>query len=96
VLLDKDYGERKSSKKKNEQNPVYGEEFHFNIPTLKNMELTVKVLDDDVVHDDKIGKCKIKLDKLGLSKKPVEVKKKVDNHIFSPDAHIFLKISYSE
>jgi len=32
-----------SSKKKDEQNPVYAEDFHFNIPTLNNMELKVKV-----------------------------------------------------
>jgi len=43
AFFDKDFGEMKSSKKKDEQNPVYGEDFHFNIPTLNNMELKVKV-----------------------------------------------------
>jgi len=35
AFFDKDFGEMKSTKKKDEQNPVYGEDFHFNIPTLK-------------------------------------------------------------
>jgi len=96
VFFDKDFGEMKSSKKKNEQNPEYGEEFHFNIPTLENMELKVKVMDDDIGPDEELGKCKIKLEELGLSEDPVELEKKVDNHFFSPDACIFLKISYSE
>ena len=43
AFFDKDFGEMKSSKKKDEQNPVYGEDFHFNIPTLNNMELKIKV-----------------------------------------------------
>lgn len=33
----------KSSKKKDEQNTVYSEDFHFYIPTLNSMELKVKV-----------------------------------------------------
>mmetsp|Transcript_46700 Transcript_46700/g.98122 ORF Transcript_46700/g.98122 Transcript_46700/m.98122 type:complete len:132 (+) Transcript_46700:177-572(+) len=96
LFLDKDFGEMVSTKKKDEQNPVYGEEFHFNIPELKNMELTIKVMDDDVGFDEKLGKCKIKLEDMDLSEEPMEVKKKVDNNIFSPDAYIYLKISYSE
>ena len=43
AFFDKDFGAMKSSKKKDEQNPVYAEDFHFNIPTLNNMELKVKV-----------------------------------------------------
>eukprot|EP01083_Nonionella_stella_P048751 130159_1 len=62
TLKDKNYGEAKSTTKKNELNPEYGETFHFNLPTLNNMELTVKVMDDDMVSDDKMGKCKIKLE----------------------------------
>ncbi|KAL7537691.1 hypothetical protein ACHAXR_008003 [Thalassiosira sp. AJA248-18] len=96
VFKDKDYGEMVSTKKKDEQNPVYGEDFHFNIPTLNNMELTVKVMDDDILKDEKLGKTKIKLEKLGLGPEPMEIKKKVDNNIFSADAYIFLKLSYTE
>ena len=43
AFFDKDFGKMNSSKKKDEQNPVYAEDFHFNIPTLNNMELKVKV-----------------------------------------------------
>ena len=39
AVFDKDFSEMKSTKKKNEQNPVYGEDFRFNIPTLKYSEL---------------------------------------------------------
>eukprot|EP01083_Nonionella_stella_P059484 155603_1 len=96
VFRDKDYGEMVSTKKKDEQNPVYGEDFHFNIPELKNMELTIKVMDDDIGRDEELGKCKIKLEDLDLSEEPTEIRKKVDNNLFSPDAYIYLKISYSE
>lgn len=52
MLFDKDFGEQKSSKKTDESNPVYGEEFRFELPDnvgLSNMELTCKVMDDDFV-----------------------------------------------
>ena len=94
---DKDFGERVSSKKKNQHNPVYNEKFVFeNIPTLNNMELKVKVLDDDVGKDDKLGKCLIKLEKLDLEPIPTEIRRKIDNNIFSPDAYIVLQLSYGE
>mmetsp|Transcript_13454 Transcript_13454/g.21437 ORF Transcript_13454/g.21437 Transcript_13454/m.21437 type:complete len:132 (+) Transcript_13454:57-452(+) len=94
LFLDKDFGEMVSTKKKDEQNPVYGEEFNFNIPELKNMVLTVKVMDKDVGKDGKLGKCKIKLDKLGLDPTPHEYKGKVDNNLFSKDAFVYLNLSY--
>mmetsp|Transcript_10276 Transcript_10276/g.18539 ORF Transcript_10276/g.18539 Transcript_10276/m.18539 type:complete len:132 (-) Transcript_10276:146-541(-) len=96
AFFDKDFGEMISTKKKDEQNPVYGEDFHFNIPTLNNMELTVKVMDDDIGRDESLGKCKIKLEDLDLSDEPQEIEKKVDNNIFSADAYIYLKLSYTE
>eukprot|EP01083_Nonionella_stella_P103185 294526_1 len=96
LFFDKDFGEMISTKKKDEQNPVYGEDFHFNIPTLDNMELTVKVMDDDIGFDEKLGTRKIKLEDLGLSEEPMDIEKKVDNNLFSPDAYIYLKLSYSE
>lgn len=46
AIFDKDMGDKKSSKKKDEANPVYDEVFVWNIPTLENMELTCKVMDD--------------------------------------------------
>lgn len=60
------------------------------------MELTVKVMDDDIGQDEKLGECKIKLEDLDLSQEPKEIKKKIDNNLFSADAYIFLKISYAE
>lgn len=35
MVFDKDFGEQKSTVKKDDLNPVYNETFHFNIPTLK-------------------------------------------------------------
>jgi len=96
LVGDKDHGEQKSTTKENELNPVYGETFHYNIPTLDNMELTVKVMDDDVLKDDKMGKCKIKLEKLGLSGTPRHVKEKVHNRIFGEDSYVFLTLTYTE
>ncbi len=46
-----------STKKKNETNPVYYEDFEFEIPTLDNMVLTCTVKDDDFGRDDTLGKC---------------------------------------
>ncbi|KAL7499390.1 hypothetical protein ACHAWT_008165 [Skeletonema menzelii] len=96
LIKDKDYGDTKSTVKKNELNPVYGETFHFNIPTLNNMELTIKVMDDDIVSDDKMGKCKIKLEKHGLNSTPKEFKEKVYNRVFGKDAYVHLTLKYEE
>lgn len=96
MLRDKDYGEQKSTIKKDELNPVYDETFHFNIPTLNNMVLTVTIKDDDIMKDEKIGKCKIKLEGMGLSASPTHVQKKVDNKLFRKDAFVFLSLTYTE
>ena len=93
-----DFGEKVSSKKKDEANPEYEEDFTFSdIPTLENMELKVKVMDDDLLSDDKIGSCKIKLEELGLvSGEPYEGSWVVDDNWFSKDAEIFLTITWTE
>jgi len=96
AVFDKDMGDKKSTKKKDEPNPVYDETFVWNIPGINNMELTCKVMDDDIASDDKIGHCKIKLEDLGLTPEPQEFSYKVDNNLFSKDAYIYLKISYEE
>lgn len=96
AVFDKDMGDKKSTKKKDEPNPVYGETFIWNIETLNNMELTCKIMDDDIAGDDKLGKCKIKLEDMGLSSEPTPVEKKVDNKVFRKDAYIFLTIKYEE
>lgn len=96
MLKDKDYGEHKSTTKKGELNPVYEETFTYEIPTLNNMELSVKVMDDDIGLDDKMGKCKIKLEKLGLSETPMHVDEKVYNRVFGKDSFVHLQLSYKE
>jgi hypothetical protein len=96
MVFDQDFGEMKSTAKANELNPEYGEEFHFNIPTLENMELSVKIMDDDIAGDDSLGKCKIKLEGLGLGDGPVDVEEKVRNSIFGKDSYVTLKLSYSD
>merc|ERR1712037_682410 len=91
MMFDKDMGEMKSTTKQNDLNPVYNETFNFNIPTLDNMELSVKVMDDD-----KMGKCKIKLDGLDLSGSPTAVEEKVYNRVFGKDSYVHLELSYTE
>jgi len=96
AIFDKDFGKMVSSKQKNESNPVYGEEFQFELPSLENMELTVTVMDDDFGLDDKLGRCKLKLEDLDLSAEPLEVRRKVDNNLFSADAYVFLTLAWGE
>ena len=96
LLKDKDYGDMKSTTKQGDLNPVYDETFHFNIPSLKNMVLTVKVMDDDIVSDDKMGKCKIKLEKLGLGATPMHMEEKVYNRVFGKDSYVHLNLSFTE
>ena len=86
-----------STKKADTLNPVYGETFNFEIPStmgLHNMVLRCKIMDDDILKDDKIGQCKIKLDDLPLSASPIGVERVVDNNWFTKDARVYLKISY--
>ena len=96
MIFDKDFGEQSSSKKKDESNPEYDEVFEFEIPTLNNMVLTCKVMDDDPLFDDKIGKCKIELEDMDLSEEPTGIDRVVDDNWFSKDATIYLRLSYTE
>merc|ERR1711920_1005616 len=96
---DKHYDKKKSSVKKDELNPVYEETFTYSdLPGLKNMVLTVKVMDDDMLSDDKIGKCKIKLDDLDLvNRRPYSSSWIVHNKWFSKqDSEIFLTLTWIE
>ena len=52
-------------------------------------------MDDDIVGDDKIGKCKINLEELDLSE-PCNLKEKVDENWFSADAYIYLTLTWEE
>ena len=60
------------------------------------MELEVKVMDDDIGSDEKMGKSKIKLEKLGLSETPMSVEEKVYNRVFGKDSFVHLQLSYKE
>lgn len=51
-VFDKDYGDRKSSRKGGETSPVYGETFEWDgIDSLENLTLRCKVMDDDPLFD---------------------------------------------
>ena len=58
--------------------------------------LKIKVMDDDIVSDDKMGKSKIKLEKLGLSGEPMVIEEKVYNRVFGKDSYVHLQLSYNE
>ena len=99
-FLDKNYGKKKSSKKKNDLNPKYGEEFEFTgVGSADNLYLHVKVFDDDVGFDDELGACKIDLRKLAPDN-PIEVEQVIDHKKdggwFSKKAKIFLKVTLAE
>ena len=101
MMFDKGYGKQTSSKKKNDLNPEYGETFTFDdIPSMNNMKLHIKVMDDDIGLDDKIGFCEINLEKMDLSAEPQEVSVVIDpkkgGGWFSKSAKIYLHLSYVE
>lgn len=96
LLFDEEFGEQVSSKKKNDMNPVYSEDFKFEIRNLRKMVLLVTVFDDDMGSDDELGYCKIDLEDLELSSEPVEIRRKIVDNYFSPDSWIILKLSFGE
>lgn len=96
-VRDIDYGRQISGRKTDDLNPVYNEVFHFNLPTLRNMVLKVKVLDDDggFTSDDSLGQCKIKLWELNLSQFPQPVERVIDHNLFSRNGMCYLRLAYS-
>jgi Ca2+-dependent lipid-binding protein len=99
ILFDKNFGKQTSTKKKNDLNPEFGETFTFDdVPSVDNLVLHVKIMDDDWGKDDKIGACKINLEKAGLSADPKEFEDTIDKNggWFSKNAKIYLKISFAE
>jgi Ca2+-dependent lipid-binding protein len=79
LIFDKGYGKKESTKKKNVLSPEYDETFEFpDIPSLNNMVLRVKIMDDDIGLDTEIGSCKINLEHLGLTETPKTVEEVVD------------------
>jgi Ca2+-dependent lipid-binding protein len=96
-VMDKDFGTKTSSKKKDDLNPEWGETFCFEeLPGLNNLVLKVTIKDDDPLFDDKLGGCKINLEELGLTSEPTGVDRVVDANLICKDARIFLQISYEE
>jgi Ca2+-dependent lipid-binding protein len=79
-LFDKNYGRKESTKKQNDCSPEYNETFVWQDmpPRLKNMVLTIRVLDEDYGRDDPIGFATVDLDRLGLSSEPKSVELVVD------------------
>merc|ERR1711865_800439 len=96
ILRDKDYGTQRTTTKKGDCNPEWNETMTFNIPTLDNMELSVKVYDDDLGRDDKCGKCKIQLEKEGLTESPKRVERVIDRNLLRSNGKIELLLSYSD
>merc|ERR1712032_460067 len=96
ILRDKDYGTQRTSTKKGTCDPDWDEEFSFTIPTLDNMVLSCKVYDDDIGRDDKCGRCKIHLEKEGLSASPKKIVKVIDRNLLSKDGKLEVEISYEE
>ena len=95
LIRDKDYGYQNSSKKRNDVNPVWNEDFTFNIPTLDNMVLTLRVFDEDIgSRDDKCGKCKIKLEHEGISRSAKCIEKTIDRNLLRRNGKIVVEISY--
>ena len=91
------YTFRNSTVKKDDCNPVYGETFVWeDVPSLKNLTLWVKIIDDDPLKNDKIGKCKINVEELNPGPTPIGVDRVVDPNIFTKDGRVFLKISWEE
>ena len=95
--FDKNYGKQRSTKKQDDLNPTYHETFIWdNVKSLRNLVLWVQVWDDDPIFDDKLGKCKIDLNELGLSSTPTGTDRKIDNKIFRKDSRIFLQITWEQ
>lgn len=62
------------------------------------MVLNVEVRDDDVGHDEKLGDCKFKLEKMDITDTPQEFSKVVDHKglgLVRKHAKIYLKIHYT-
>ena len=69
---DEDFGWAKSDTLQG-RNPEFDQTFQFNLPSLDNMVLTCKIRDEDTCsRDDKMGWCKINLERADLCEDPKE------------------------
>jgi Ca2+-dependent lipid-binding protein len=93
LLFDKNFGTKKSSKKKNELNPEYNEVFVFeDVDSLQNMKLNVTILDNDIGLDDKIGELTVDLEEQALTDAPKSIQFAVQCKSGMPTVH--LKLSF--
>jgi Ca2+-dependent lipid-binding protein len=95
-IVDKNFGKCKSNTQMDNLDPVWGETYAFDIPSLDNMMLYIQVLDEDVGVDQNLGSCTLPLDTLGLTETPMEIDRIIDGNTFHKDARIYLKLSYRE
>ena len=97
---DRGFGQTESTRKSKECNPIYKETFVFDgLPGLNNMDLTIKVIDDDAALRDNtltLARCRINLEDLDLEPTPMRIRRKIDNNMFGKDAYVFLNLSYGE
>ena len=90
-------GTAESTHKSNEQSPEFNEEFDLECEELANHGLGIKVMDDDVGSDEKLGKAFIDFDKEPLEPGvPKEFNVTVDDNWFSKDAVMKLVLTYTE
>jgi Ca2+-dependent lipid-binding protein len=96
LVFDKGYGKQKSSIKPNDCNPEFGETFTFkDVESLEKLVLKVKVMDDDIGINDKIGSCEFNLEKLNPHADGTSIESVIDSKFLGKDAKVYLKISYS-
>merc|ERR1712183_15501 len=96
LKFDKDHGTQRTSTLMDTTDPDWNEEFTFNIPSLKNMVVALIVKDENTFRDKKEGKCKIHLDKEGITASPKRIVEVIDKNLFSNDGKIEVEISYHE
>jgi Ca2+-dependent lipid-binding protein len=98
IGLDKSYGKKESSRKSGTCNPEYNETFTWNdVDSLNNMELVVKVMDEDVGLDDAVGYVELDLEHANISDTPKPVTLVIDPKrfsVFKTEATIHLQVSF--
>lgn len=94
LIIDKAFGRKQSSVKSDDCNPVYNETFTWEIPTLNNMKLWVKVMDKDKHMDDFLGKNFLNLEKNKPTSEFRSHELKVENNLIKKDAIVYIKVKY--
>jgi Ca2+-dependent lipid-binding protein len=61
------------------------------------MVLTLRVYDSDFgSKDDKCGRCKIKLEREGISRSPKRFEKTIDRNLLKANGKLIVEISYHD